>query len=99
MELQEAVKILTNGISYSTIIGEIKSVIEISDPVEFDEAIDMAIEALEKQAPKKFEWIDSFHFRCPTCNAIYSLGDAFMFCKHCGQLKDFKWKQQEADND
>lgn len=55
---------------------------------EINTAVKHAIEALEKQMPREFRWIDKYHYKCPTCNAIYSLGDSFLYCKNCGQAKD-----------
>ena len=61
-------------------------------------AIDMAIEALEKQIPKKpydvteKEYDDFYYlgFICPSCNeaAVYQPYRP-KFCKHCGQKIDW----------
>lgn len=49
------------------------------------EAIDMAIEALEKQIPKKFKLIDNYIPICPVCGeAIW----AMKWCTDCGQRLD-----------
>lgn len=57
------------------------------------EAIDMAIEALEKQMPKKPVNYDSVpHSRCPVCNnAVKVFEDAheYHYCLYCGQCLDW----------
>jgi hypothetical protein len=50
---------------------------------EWETAINMAIEALEKQIPKKIKMPMDAFFVCPVCAArIMSLDE---FCIHCGQ--------------
>jgi len=49
-----------------------------------DEATDMAIEALEKQAPKKFLWDDGNPI-CPVCGEeVWDME----WCNNCGQRLD-----------
>lgn len=71
-------------------IREIKTYLDrgIYTQPTLDCALVLANVSLDKQIPKKFDWVDKFHFKCPTCNAIYSLGDSFLYCKNCGQSKD-----------
>ena len=62
------------------------------------EALDIAIEALEKQLPKKVE-IWNGQATCPNCKKLYGnmvdikrLHPAswdFEYCKHCGQRLDW----------
>ena len=59
------------------------------------EAKQMAINALEKQMPKKPIYDnDNYHrtgYRCPNCNNTNPWG--YKFCKHCGQALD--WSDRE----
>ena len=48
-------------------------------------AYDMAIEALEKQIPKKFKMVDNYTPVCPVCGeAIWDMN----WCDSCGQRLD-----------
>lgn len=51
------------------------------------ESLDMAIEALEKQIPKKpkvsYYGVSTKYYRCPTCKRIVVL--AVSYCCMCGQ--------------
>lgn len=51
------------------------------------ESLDMAIEALEKQIPKKPEVscsvVSAKYYRCPTCKRIVGL--KIPYCRMCGQ--------------
>ena len=65
----------------------------IVDAIQEDyDVIDMAIEALEKQIPKKPNGD-----RCPVCNANIlnwvDEGDDFEYCPDCGQKID--WSEDE----
>lgn len=67
------------------------------------EALDVAIQALEKQIPKKpimkqyFEDLEEEYLCCPTCGEILTdriLADnkTFYFhCMNCGQKLDWRW--------
>ena len=59
----------------------------VSKPTQ--EALDMAIKALEKQIPKKVVNIDEFadYAECPSCVAIATdnLGCLYGWCRKCGQ--------------
>lgn len=61
------------------------------------EALNMAVEALEKQIPKKIKIIDGYDL-CPTCDFNYG-SDAVRralyhwrkdFCERCGQRLDWE---------
>lgn len=63
-------------------------------------ALDMAVEALEKQIPKKIKIIDGNDL-CPACNFNYG-ADAIRrtlfhwrkdFCERCGQRLDWSVKE------
>ena len=61
------------------------------------EAIYKAVEALEKQVPKKpiiIEAEDSFgyvkHILCPNCEKVDFGYEHPCFCKHCGQAIDWE---------
>lgn len=69
------------------------------------QAIDIAISALEKQAPKKVLNIsneyDGEYGHCPCCNhSVYSFRE-FRRCNKCGQALDWKnvFKMQKARTD
>ena len=44
------------------------------------EAVDMAIQALEKQIPKKRD-----SYSCPVCSHYFEDGECFTYCPECGQ--------------
>ena len=44
------------------------------------EAIDVAINALEKQIPKKRN-----SYSCPICSHYFEDGECFTYCPECGQ--------------
>lgn len=45
-----------------------------------EEALDMAIKALEKQIPKKKD-----SYSCPVCSNYFEDGEDFKYCHECGQ--------------
>ena len=64
------------------------------------ESIDMAIQALEKQIPKKVVKDGKWSYRCPCCDecAETDCGDTFYdyqldYCNGCGQKLD--WSDEE----
>lgn len=60
------------------------------------EALDAAIQALEKQIPKKPYYISSVDVQCPICHtAAYYAVDVIKrgYCWKCGQLLD--WSGEE----
>ena len=44
------------------------------------EAIQIAIQALEKQIPKKRD-----SYNCPVCSHYFEDGECFTYCPECGQ--------------
>ena len=64
---------------------------------DFVEEIEMAIEALEKQIPKKpvLENRYSGHYNCPICNedCTYDTVFKYPYCPFCGQAID--WSDDE----
>lgn len=61
------------------------------------EALDVAIQALEKQIPKKVVKDGKWSYKCPCCgeSAKTETGDSFIdcrldYCDGCGQRLDFK---------
>lgn len=57
-------------------------------------AFNVAIEALEKQIPKKPLWVQD-GFRCPSCNAFYLTPYRTLpkYCNSCGRKID--WSEEE----
>lgn len=67
------------------------------------EGLDTAIEALEKQLPKKVEYEGGFSnnglvryrmAKCPTCDRWYSNNDEVAYCPNCGQKLDWSESKQ-----
>ena len=48
--------------------------------VMLQESIDMAINALEKQIPKK-----RYNYSCPICSHYFEDEECFTYCPECGQ--------------
>ena len=48
--------------------------------VMLQESIDIAIQALEKQIPKKRD-----SYNCPVCSHYFEDGECFTYCPECGQ--------------
>ena len=44
------------------------------------EAVDFAIQALEKQTPKK-----RYNYSCPICSHYFEDGECLTYCPECGQ--------------
>ena len=72
----------------------------LRDPIgksleQHDKAVKMAIEALEKQVPKKpIEGATFKHIgKCPDCRQTISTRSAFRNCQYCGQKID--WGNEE----
>lgn len=62
---------------------------------DFSKVIDIAINAIEKQIPKKPIY-DNYHragYRCPNCNNTNHWG--YEHCRYCGQNLD--WSEREYE--
>lgn len=78
----------------------------VQDDLEVCFDFDRAIEALEKQLPKKVEYEGGFSnnglaryrmAKCPTCDRWYSSRDEIIYCSKCGQKLDWS-KEDEQRN-
>ena len=73
--------------------------IEWDYPMEYAVAVNMAVDALEKQIPKKAEGNHYAHMRCPSCNHRIPSGQGSSsrrrdnWCNYCGQAID--WSEEE----
>ena len=87
MTPKEAIKILEAA----------KAEVEWNYPLDYAVAIDTAIEALEKQIPKKpislGEDIDRDVGQCPNCKEIIDTYEDYKYCSDCGQAID--WRDEE----
>lgn len=87
MTPKEAIKILEIA----------KAEVEWNYPLNYAIAIDTAIEALEKQIPKKpislGEDIDRDVGQCPNCKEIIDTYEDYKYCSDCGQAID--WRDEE----
>lgn len=65
----------------------------VQDVEDLNNAYDVAINALEKQIPKKPIEIDTYgeYYKCPICNkyAVDNFGCNYKFCRECGQKLDW----------
>lgn len=78
---------------------------EANTQAHFDMFIDIAIECIEKQIPKKLKETDAYPHRlyCPYCNWTlcyikenadgYRMLNMFLYCPECGQAID--WSDNE----
>ena len=73
---------------------------------EYYEAIELAVEALEKQMPKKPNYVPDddtcvyYHWECPECGNYYGhsikkgiralYGNSAVYCSRCGQCLDWE---------
>lgn len=80
-----------------TILKIAKAEVEWNYPLDYAIAIDTAIEALEKQIPKKpislGEDIDRDVGQCPNCKEIIDTYEDYKYCSDCGQAID--WRDEE----
>ena len=61
----------------------------------FAEALEAAIQALEKQIPKKPDFTEDKEFAlCPCCNGKGLLNKQ-KYCDNCGQKIDLDWSDEE----
>lgn len=86
MTYEEAIKRIKNH-------NEIHSRQEENFAIHITEALEMAVQVLEKQIPQKPTWVDSVpHSRCPVCrNAVATYIDSpkLPYCYWCGQALDW----------
>ena len=88
MKIEEAIKGLKN------LFSEHELTLPCTDSLEI---LHMAIEALEKQIPKKpeeirhFRMCNSYAGLCPVCNG--GANSEFQYCGDCGQKLD--WSEEE----
>lgn len=67
-------------------------------PEKIQEAIDMSIEALEKQIPKPPErYIKPGVCVCPNCHGIIEAHTSKTFCAYCGQSITYGDSDNSAD--
>ena len=80
-----------------TILKIAKAEVEWNYPLDYAIARDTAIEALEKQIPKKpislGEDIDRDVGQCPNCKEIIDTYEDYKYCSDCGQAID--WRDEE----
>ena len=62
-------------------------------------AIDEAVSALEKQMPKKIEYVsDEDADRCPVCKEELDGCNYYNYCPCCGQAIDWSEVENEIEN-
>ena len=89
MTLEEAIRTIRVAIAE----------VEWNYPLDYAEAIEVAIEALEKQIPKKPIYSGGHEYICPNCNRFtrkreQQHGNIIIpYCKWCGQALD--WRETE----
>ena len=83
-------------------VGKVKGWLQLARPpvnarkyekTEFEESVKVAIEAVEKQVPKKPVYdCKSTPFRCPSCMLVLDavVGQKTSYCIRCGQAIDWK---------
>ena len=79
MKESEAIKIC-NTIGFATSFSNPKGLPLNTTKDELAEAMRMAIQALEKQIPKKRD-----SYNCPVCSHYFEDGECFTYCPECGQ--------------
>lgn len=73
--------------------------IEWDYPMEYAVAVEMAVDAMQKQIPKKAVGEHYAHMRCPSCNHRIPSGQGSSsrrrdnWCNYCGQAID--WSEEE----
>lgn len=79
------------------IIKTAKADVEWNYPLDYSIAFDTAIEALEKQIPKKPINKENNYQRnvglCPCCKEIIDDWEDYKYCGECGQAID--WREEE----
>lgn len=97
-------------ITASEAIRRIKTHIEIHSKRErqavlITAALNMAVEALEKQIPKKVKLMqhgligEKFWFYCPTCGASRHSNNKWRYCNFCGQALDWEGAKEELEKE
>ena len=79
MTESEAIKIC-NTIGFATSFSNHQGIPLNTTKDELAEAMRMAIQALEKQIPKK-----RYSYSCPVCSHYFEDGECFTYCPECGQ--------------
>ena len=91
--------------TYKDAIFELNDMYDFDEPTESNDAIDMAITALEKQIPKKPEEYEDKYYACPVCGNVLlhkwekyptklmSKNNGLPYCLSCGQAID--WSEEE----
>lgn len=85
--------------------------VEWNYPMDYAVAFETAIEALEKQTPKKLNYMPDddtcvyYHWECPECGNYYShsikkgiralYGNSAVYCSRCGQALDWEERDDE----
>lgn len=83
MTIDEAIDYF-NNIIIDTSIG-MENIIKTSD------LINISIQALEKQIPRKIKVINSIRYYCPSCDLYFDSRDwKSKYCGRCGQA--LKWE-------
>lgn len=91
---------MTNREAIETIKIAIAEV-EWNYPMDYAVAFETAIEALEKQIPKKPIYVEddgiryTDSYRCPNCQGAFTGTGIARYCYHCGQAID--WSDEDAD--
>ena len=89
MKPQEAIGIMKIAISE----------VEWEYPMDYAAAFETAIEALEKQVPKKPIYVEddgiryTDSYRCPNCQGAFAGTGIACYCYHCGQAID--WSEED----
>ena len=79
MTESEAIKIC-NTIGFATSFSNPQGIPLNTTKEELAEAMRMAIQALEKQIPRKRD-----NYSCPICSHYFEDGECFTYCPECGQ--------------
>ena len=90
-EFEEIMNLL-NSVSRLIELKKSNEIQEFYYSDEFSKVNDIAINAIEKQIPKKpiYDNYNRAGYRCPNCNNINPWG--YKHCKHCGQKLD--WNEE-----
>lgn len=94
MKESEAIKIC-NTIVFATSFSNPQGIPLNVTKDELAEAMRIAIQALEKQVPKKPDFTEDKEFAlCPCCNGKGLLNKQ-KYCDNCGQKIDLDWSDEE----